>query len=182
MITKKSFLERYLIVIIIIIICQSSRFWASALLKRFCQILSGFHFFGYRSIFFLWSKVVSFTSNPQPGGPGLCICVPQWHGSPIMHPITGFPFLRLLRLAGLRCMYSNSPPWRIILIKLWRDAWKPWSLHLLSGASRSGFLGNGYRTASVLAATNTLETVASKTRNTTLWEGVFQARPPDCRI
>jgi hypothetical protein len=42
---------------------------------------------------------------------------------------------------------------------LWCDAWKPRS-HLLSGASRSSFLGNGHLTASVPAATNTLESVA----------------------
>jgi hypothetical protein len=31
----------------------------------------------------LESKVVSFAPNPLPGGPGLCIYVPQSHGGPV---------------------------------------------------------------------------------------------------
>jgi hypothetical protein len=38
---------------------------------------SGFHFFGFPNNILLQSKVVSITSDPQPGGPGLCIYVPQ---------------------------------------------------------------------------------------------------------
>jgi hypothetical protein len=70
------------------------------------------HFFGFRnnSFFFLRSKVVSFASNRKPGGPGLCIYVFQWQGGPFIPPDTGFPFSRLLRLAGLRWRYSNPPP------------------------------------------------------------------------
>jgi hypothetical protein len=37
---------------------------------------------------------------PQPGGPGSCIYVLQEQGSPVIPPGTGFPFCRLLRLAG----------------------------------------------------------------------------------
>jgi hypothetical protein len=37
---------------------------------------SYFHFFGFRE-FFLQRKVIILASNTQPGGPGLCICVPS---------------------------------------------------------------------------------------------------------
>jgi hypothetical protein len=57
---------------------QNSPFRAKAFRRRFCQILFCFHFFGFRDKnFFLQSKAVSPVSNPQPGGPGLCIYVPQ---------------------------------------------------------------------------------------------------------
>jgi hypothetical protein len=62
--------------------------------------------------FFLQSKVVSFASNPQAEGPGLCIYVLQWQGGPVIPPGTGFPFRRLLRLAGLRWRYCNTPSHR----------------------------------------------------------------------
>jgi hypothetical protein len=47
---------------------------------------------------------------PQPGGPGPSIYIPQEEGGPVIPPGTGFPFCRLLRLAGLRWKYSNPPP------------------------------------------------------------------------
>jgi hypothetical protein len=47
---------------------------------------------------------------PQPGGPGPRIHIPQEQGGPVILPGIGFPFRRLLRLAGLRCKYSNPPP------------------------------------------------------------------------
>jgi hypothetical protein len=47
-----------------------------------------------------------FLRLPQPGGPGPCIYFPQEQGGPVMRPGTGFPFRRLLRLAGLRWRYS----------------------------------------------------------------------------
>jgi hypothetical protein len=49
-------------------------------------------------------------SNPQPGGPDPCIYIPQEQGGLVMAPDIGFPFRRLLRLAGLRWRYSNRPP------------------------------------------------------------------------
>jgi hypothetical protein len=52
---------------------------------------------------------VSDSSLPQPGGPGPCIYVHQEHGGPVIPPGTGVPFLRLLRLAGLRWKYSLPP-------------------------------------------------------------------------
>jgi hypothetical protein len=45
---------------------------------------------------------VSDSRLPQPGGPGSRIYIPQEQGGPVMSPGTGFPFRRLLRLAGLR--------------------------------------------------------------------------------
>jgi hypothetical protein len=46
--------------------------------------------------------------HPQPGEPGPRIYeyIPQELGSPVIPPVTGFPFRRL-RLSGLRCRYSN---------------------------------------------------------------------------
>jgi hypothetical protein len=43
---------------------------------------------------------------PKPGGPGPHIYIPQEQGG----QVTGFPFHRLLRLAGLRWGHSNPPP------------------------------------------------------------------------
>jgi hypothetical protein len=75
---------------------------------------SGFHFFGFRNNNFLRSKVVSLASNPQPGGSGPCIYVPQRQGDKVVPPGSGFPFRCLLRLAGLRWRYSSPPPHRTI--------------------------------------------------------------------
>jgi hypothetical protein len=47
---------------------------------------------------------------PQPGGPGPRIYIHHEQGGPVIRPGTGFPFRRLLRLAGLRWRYSNPPP------------------------------------------------------------------------
>jgi hypothetical protein len=41
-----------------------------------------------------------FLRDPQPGGPGPRIYIPQQQGGPDIPPGTGFPFRRLLRLAG----------------------------------------------------------------------------------
>jgi hypothetical protein len=38
------------------------------------------------------------------------IYIPQEQGGPGTPPGTGYPFSRLLRLAGLRWRYSNPPP------------------------------------------------------------------------
>jgi hypothetical protein len=53
---------------------------------------------------------VSDSRLSQPGGPGPSIYV----GGPVMPPDTGFPFHRLLRLAGLRWRYSDPPSRRIV--------------------------------------------------------------------
>jgi hypothetical protein len=52
--------------------------------------------------------------TPQPGGPGPRISIPQEQGGPVIPPGTGFPFRRLLRLAGLRWRYSKPPPHLVI--------------------------------------------------------------------
>jgi hypothetical protein len=51
-----------------------------------------------------------FLRLPQPGGSSPRIYIPQEQGGPVILPGTGFPFRRLLRLAGLRWRYSNPPP------------------------------------------------------------------------
>jgi hypothetical protein len=53
---------------------------------------------------------VSDSRLPQPGGQGPRIYIPQEQSGPVMPPGTGFPFRRLLRLAGLRWRYSTPPP------------------------------------------------------------------------
>jgi hypothetical protein len=45
----------------------------------------------------------------QPGGPGPRIYMPQEQSDPLIPAGTGFHFLRLLPLAGLRWMYSKTP-------------------------------------------------------------------------
>jgi hypothetical protein len=57
---------------------------------------------------------------PQPGEPGSRIYIPQEQGGPVIPPGTGFPFRRLLRLAGLRWRYSNPPPHGSVLTELSR--------------------------------------------------------------
>jgi hypothetical protein len=54
----------------------------------------------------------SMSHNPKLGGPGTCIYILQEQGGPAITPGTGFPFRRLLRLAGLRWRYSDQPPQR----------------------------------------------------------------------
>jgi hypothetical protein len=85
-------------------------FWAVAFLRRFCHIASGFQLFGFRnSNFFYTARSSALRPTPQPGGPGLCIYVPQWQGGPVIPPGTRFPFRRLLRHAGIGWRYSNPP-------------------------------------------------------------------------
>jgi hypothetical protein len=64
---------------------------------------------------------VSDSRLPQPGGPGPRIYIPQEQGGPVITPGTGFPFRRLLRLAGLRWRYSN-PPQRGVSLSC-NDSW-----------------------------------------------------------
>jgi hypothetical protein len=45
----------------------------------------------------------------QSGGPGQHIYISEEQGDPVIPTGTGFPFHRLLRLAGLRWNYSNPP-------------------------------------------------------------------------
>jgi hypothetical protein len=47
---------------------------------------------------------------PQPGGPGHRMYISQEQSGPVIPPGTGFPFSRVLRLAGLWWRYSNPPP------------------------------------------------------------------------
>jgi hypothetical protein len=54
--------------------------------------------------------------TPQPGGPAPRIYIPQEQHGRVIPPGTGFPFRRLLRLAGLRWKYSTPPPHGIPII------------------------------------------------------------------
>jgi hypothetical protein len=85
-------------------------FWAMALLRSFCRISYYFYFFYTATTNFSQSKIVSLTSNLQPRGPGPCIYIPQWKVGSVESPGTGFAFLLLLRLVGLRWSYFNPPP------------------------------------------------------------------------
>jgi hypothetical protein len=53
---------------------------------------------------------VSYSRPLQPGRPGPRIYISQEQGSLVIPSGTGFPFRRLLRLAGLRWRYSTPPP------------------------------------------------------------------------
>jgi hypothetical protein len=53
---------------------------------------------------------ISDSRLPQPGGPGPHIYISQGQGGPFIPSGTGFPFRRLLRLAGIRWRYSTPPP------------------------------------------------------------------------
>jgi hypothetical protein len=61
-----------------------------------------------------WNSWTYFTlSNsrlPQPGGQDPLIYIPHEQGGPVIPPGTGFPFRRLLLLAGPRWRYSTAPP------------------------------------------------------------------------
>jgi hypothetical protein len=46
--------------------------------------------------------IATYSRLIQPGGPGPCIYIHQEQGGPVISPGTGFPFLHLLRFAGLR--------------------------------------------------------------------------------
>jgi hypothetical protein len=48
--------------------------------------------------------------TPKHGGPGPRIYIAQEQGGPVIPPCTGFPFCRLLRLAGSWWRYSNPHP------------------------------------------------------------------------
>jgi hypothetical protein len=78
-----------------------------------------FTYFEFTAVILLQFKVVSFAVKPQPGGPGPCIYVPQWQGSPVIPPGTRFPFCHLLQLTGLWWRCSNSPPHGILTVHTW---------------------------------------------------------------
>jgi hypothetical protein len=65
------------IIIIIIIIGKAAIFELQLSFENLPEFSSSFHFFGFRNNFFLQSKIVSLASNPQPGGPGLRVYIPQ---------------------------------------------------------------------------------------------------------
>jgi hypothetical protein len=54
-----------------------------------------------------------YSGLPQHGGPGPRIYIPKEQGGPVIPPGTGFPFRRLLRLAGLRWRYLTPSPYGI---------------------------------------------------------------------
>jgi hypothetical protein len=86
---------------------QMSCLRATAFLRRFCQMESGFHYLDFA--FFYQIKIFSLESNTQPGGSSPYIYAPHWSSGPIILPGTGFPFRRILRLAGLWWNYCNPP-------------------------------------------------------------------------
>jgi hypothetical protein len=92
---------------------QNRPFWAVAFLRRLCQTYRDLDHLvfteDFSTVIFLQSKVVILASNPQPGGPGLCIYVPQWQGGPVIPPGTGFPFYHLLCLTGFWWTCSSLP-------------------------------------------------------------------------
>jgi hypothetical protein len=59
---------------------------------------------------------------PQPGESGLPYLYPPGTVGPVIPPGTGFPFRRLLWLAGLRRKYSYSPP-HGQNVRQWSSTW-----------------------------------------------------------
>jgi hypothetical protein len=73
-------------------------------LAQFCRVASDLHAFGFRNNnFILQSKVVSPVSNPQPGGLGPSVYVPQ------LHPQDQGSLLPSLYVSALR-RCSTPPP------------------------------------------------------------------------
>jgi hypothetical protein len=103
---------------------QNSPFWATAFLKRFCQIchldLTSLNFI---TIIFSQSKVISLASNTQTLGPGLCIYIVQCQGGPVIFPPPQTPTSLSVTLYNpqgygghiLTCLYMGfywvSPNW-----------------------------------------------------------------------
>jgi hypothetical protein len=80
------------IIIIIIIIGKTALIEPQSSLEdsvRFDLVFTSLYF---ATIIILQSKVVNPASNPQPGGPGLCIYVPPVTGWPRYTPRHRFPF------------------------------------------------------------------------------------------
>jgi hypothetical protein len=96
-------------------------FVASSLTRR--QVCNLLLLLGLASAVPLWSEsrwtqdhisMSQFLRLTQPGGLGPRTYVPQEQSGPVIPPGTGFPFNRLLRLAGLRWRYSNPPAHGIV--------------------------------------------------------------------
>jgi hypothetical protein len=112
----------YFYVFIFIIIGKTAHL-SHSLPERFCQIClfsvyvswmrpSGFHIFEFRNNNFLY-RARSSACRPTPN---LADQVPVFmspsDSGPFIPPGIGFPFRRLLRLAGVPWGYSNPPPHR----------------------------------------------------------------------
>jgi hypothetical protein len=69
---------------------------------------------------------ISDSRLPEPGGPGPRIYIPQEPVGPVIPPVTGFPFLRLLQRAELRWRYSTPPPHGMTAARLVSSLYDPW--------------------------------------------------------
>jgi hypothetical protein len=85
-------------------------FWSSS-----AQPFSGPSPAGLMTIFYCFR----FETHPKPGRPGPRVYIPQEQGGLVIPPGTGFPFRRLLRLAGLRWRCSNRLHAVIIFVNAW---------------------------------------------------------------
>jgi hypothetical protein len=81
---------------------QKSLFEPQPSLQDSVRLYPVFTSLEFARIIILQRKAVSSLSNPQPGGPGLWICFPQWQGDPVIPPCTGSSFRRLVLIAGIR--------------------------------------------------------------------------------
>jgi hypothetical protein len=73
---------------------------------------------------------VSDSRLPEPGGPGPRIYIPQEQDGLVVPPGTGFPFRRLLLLAGLWWRYSTTPPHGLTQLNYWSSLCSPRRDHL----------------------------------------------------
>jgi hypothetical protein len=79
--------------IIIIIMAKRARLNPQPSLEDTARSDPIFTSLDFVTIFFLQSKVVSLASNPQPGGPGLCIYAPSDREAQIYPKCTRFSFI-----------------------------------------------------------------------------------------
>jgi hypothetical protein len=84
-------------------------FWSSS-----AQSFSGPSLAGFMTIFYCLSFETPSTLRARSQ-----YYFPQEQGGPVIPQGTGFPFRRLLRLAGLQWRYSNPPPHRLWPASRW---------------------------------------------------------------
>jgi hypothetical protein len=95
-------------------------------LKQVCPAVA---LSGLVTICFLLGAVVSPTTNPQTGGPGLRITSPGDRVAQLypQSPVFVFPFSRFLRHVGKRWVYFPPPPHALAVLTCVASYW-PWTV------------------------------------------------------
>jgi hypothetical protein len=87
---------------------QTSHFWVIGFFRRLLQIWPGFHFVDFSTIYFYRARSSALRQTPNIEGQAVAFTPPSDRVAQLLPPGTGFPFRRLLRLAGLR--WNSNPP------------------------------------------------------------------------